>query len=130
VDFPICIHLAEYRDCLDEAESAYAEVVAGVDRYRQGREIAATKAALAVAVERWLQTCGKLRALLVRLVAEGAVVLPRRKAGLPRCARCRCAIHRLEFPEWNLREDGAVQFRDADIAPGRAAGPAAVPAGR
>jgi hypothetical protein len=126
LEYPICDHLAAYRDRLREAESAYAELNAGVDRFRQGRT-AAAKEALAGAVERWLRSCDRLRELLVKLVAAGDVVMPHRREGMPRCARCRCAIHRLEVPEWEFSPEG-VRFRGAEFVSRREGGTTADPA--
>ncbi|MFO7652791.1 MAG: hypothetical protein R6X25_03110 [Candidatus Krumholzibacteriia bacterium] len=111
MEYPICDHLADYRTRFAAAEDASLEVAAILDRHGWTRGSAEVQAALPAALQRWREAVAALRASLVELVREGAVVMPRRPQALPRCRICRCAIHRLEWPDWDFGTDGTICFR-------------------
>jgi hypothetical protein len=116
LDYPICRHLSDYRDQFAAAESAYAAVLALLDRAERAGDVADVREALAPRLATWLEAVSGLRALLVDLVREGRVVVPRNKHALPRCRICRCSLRRLEYPEWEFAEDGSVSYRELLVA--------------
>ena len=120
MEFPLCNHLRDYRDQFLRTESAYAALLTTVHGFRGTQpartpsttgQAAAAAAALATALEEWRHETGRLRTLLVELVKAGRVVLPQGQGTLPRCAECRCAIHRFECTEWPTQADGAIIFQ-------------------
>lgn len=117
MEFPLCNHLRDYRDQFLRTESAYSSLLSAVHRFRNP-EIARTSAVfggdasaeLAAALEEWRDETGRLRKLLAALVKVGRVVLPQGPKAMPRCADCRCAIHRFECSEWATHDDGMVAY--------------------
>lgn len=116
VDYPLCDHLSDYRAQFLRTETSYEELLAAVKRYQTQAASAepepgqASAPELAVALDTWRHETLRLRALLVELLREGRVVMPRGQGALPRCRACRCAIHRFEFRGWQEREDGSMHY--------------------
>jgi hypothetical protein len=126
-NMPICSHLEDYEAQYKLAEAAYRQCVRLVDAVMaegpgNGRAQLVTKA-----IEDWRQLDERLRSLLVELVKNGRVRVPRRmtKPGPHRhgagtqgsiiCATCHRALPRLKYTDWQFAHNGVVTYRGRDF---------------
>jgi len=120
-----CHHLEEYGVLFTRAEAAYEAFNAMVDRAVSEEDTAELKRALDKALEDWQRETRTLRTAFQGLHAQGKIVLPRNALsgnrptsehpGLSKCAECRHPVPRLEFSEWQIAHNGAVNFRGEEL---------------
>lgn len=120
-----CPHLEEYGVQFARAEAAYEAFNAMVDRAVSEENTPQLKRALDTALEDWQRETRALRKSFQELHAQGKIVLPRNALsgqrpnseapGLAKCARCRYPMPRLQFSEWQIAHNGAVNFRGEEL---------------
>lgn len=127
----ICTHLAGYGTQYAAAVAAYEAFLAAVDSMVVDGPEGGRGEAVGRALAAWQGEDGKLRQMLVDLVAEGKVYVPRglmhaaverqRRVLLDKaplvCAECRRRVPRLAYPEWRFAHNGVVTFRGRELAP-------------
>lgn len=120
-----CHHLEEYGVQFVRAEAAYEAFNAMVDRAVSEEDTSELKRALDTALDDWQRETRALRTAFQELHTQGKIVLPRNALsghrpnselpGLAKCAQCRHPVPRLQFSEWQIAHNGAVNFRGEEL---------------
>ena len=126
-----CQHLDDYAALYTQAEASYQQCLTLVDRIVEleakvaektgnavivGTEEAALPDLLATTVKTWEQETINLRRAFEGLISAGRVYLPRRGGKMPHCCKCKRAVPKLEFPEWQINDDGSVFYRGEEFS--------------
>lgn len=131
----LCTHLEDYAAQYRLVEAAYRQCVTRVDTLLAEGPAGDRAQQVAGALAAWRAEDAKLREMLLAMVRDGRVRVPRRmaKAGPHRhgagvqgtiiCAACRRAVPRLHYAEWQFAHNGTATYRGRELP---AARPAAV----
>jgi hypothetical protein len=130
----LCTHLDDYGAQFAATETAYRQCVQLVDAILADGPGNGRAQQVATAIDDWRQHDGRLRALLVDLVKDGRVRVPRRMTapghhrhagelqGHIVCATCRRTVPRLKYEEWKFAHNGVVSYRGTEFEPHPAVG--------
>lgn len=123
-----CPHLQEYGAAYAAAEAAYQALNALVDKALAGAGVPALAPQLTQAVADWKREDEALRTKFKELYDAGRVLLPRghgrggrqghsagRVRGHAKCSDCFREIPRLEYKEWQIAHNGAVNYRGMEL---------------
>ena len=123
-----CTHLDDYGAAFAATEAAYRQCVQLVDAIMAEGPGDGRAGQVARAIDDWRQHDGRLRALLVDLVRDGRVRVPRRMTAPGRhrhaggerqghivCAACRRSVPRLKYEEWKFAHNGVVSYRGTEF---------------
>jgi hypothetical protein len=111
-----CQHLELYGESYQAASKAYKDCLAAMDEVLAGDRDPALLGQLEPLLNKWETRTRNLRSTFTSLVNKGRVLLPREDQNTtPVCAHCGHTVPRLEFPEFQFQEDGAVLFRGRQL---------------
>ncbi len=120
-----CPHMQDYGELFIRAEAAYRAFNAMVDRAVAEEDTPDLRRALDNALEDWQRETRALREKFRELYEQGRILLPKgalqkhghgsRHQGHGKCSDCFKPIPRLEYPEWQIAHNGAVNFRGEEL---------------
>ena len=121
-----CQHLEEYGVQYTRTEAAYQAFNAMMDRVLQAEDATTLVESLARALEDWNKESQALRKMFFEMYGSGKILLPERHfqkgrkpgrgpSGRAKCRECSREIPRLEFKEWQVAYNGAVNFRGEEL---------------
>ncbi len=121
-----CSHLEEYGIQFIRTEGAYQAFNTMVDRAVQEKDDQDLRQSLVKAMEDWQRETKALREKFLELYHAGKIQLPNGAlakgnphgsgaTGMAKCRECHQEIPRLEFSEWQLAHNGAVNFRGEEL---------------
>ena len=108
-----CSHLSSYSHQYESATVAYEDCLVLIDRALATGAENTLVTQLQDTLNRWEWQTRELRQKFKRLNERGEILLPQEGQNTqPVCAHCGAEVPRLEFAEFQFREDGSVLFRD------------------
>ena len=111
-----CSHLKSYGMLYEGASAAYTDCLELMDRVLAGERAPGVLNQLEHNLNTWEMQTRELRSKFSRLSNQGEILLPSEgQNDQPVCAHCGESVERLEFAEFEFREDGSVYFRSQQI---------------
>lgn len=133
-EMALCTHLEDYAAQFRLVEAAYRQCVGLVDGLLAEGPGDGRAQQVAGALAAWRAEDAKLRDLLLAMVRDGRVRVPRRLArtgphqhrgagvqGTMICATCRRTVPRLRYAEWQFAHNGTATFRGRELSSTRPA---------
>lgn len=124
----LCTHLEDYAAQFKLVEASYRQCVGLVDGLLAEGPAEGRAQQVSAALAAWRAEDTKLRDLLLAMVKEGRVRVPRRMAkagphhhhgagsqGAIICATCRRAVPRLKYAEWQFAHNGTASYRGREL---------------
>lgn len=124
----LCTHLEDYAAQFKVVEAAYRQCIGQVDGLLAEGPADGRAQQVAGSLAAWRAEDAKLRELLLLMVRDGRVRVPRRMAkagshhhgagtqGAIICATCRRAVPRLRYAEWQFAHNGTATFRGRELS--------------
>ena len=112
MDSEFCSHLEKYGRLFEDSEQAYQSCLDLMDEVFAGAHDPALKDRIQQVLNEWETLTRNLRSTFVSLTDKGHVLLPSEGQNPgPVCAHCGLEVPRLEFAEFEFKDDGSVLFR-------------------
>ena len=111
-----CEHLEKYGKQYTSAEAAYQDCLQLMDTALTEGANSSLAKKIIVALNGWEMQTRELRVKFSRLTENGDVLLPREgQNSTPVCGHCGALVPRLEFREFEFKDDGTVLFRGQEL---------------